>query len=55
LQAIKHTGRIDYFVLDVDGDERNILDSLPWEKLEFGVVQVINVFVTTFRGFQRKF
>jgi len=41
LLAINYTKRIDYFTLDIEGAEMAVLDSLPWEKLEFGVIQVI--------------
>jgi len=42
LGAMKHSSqRVDYFSLDVEGSEMSILKSLPWEKLNFGVIQVI--------------
>jgi len=33
--------RIDYFSLDVEGSELSILKSLPWDRLDFGVIQVL--------------
>jgi len=40
LAAMNHSKRIDYFALDVEGSELNILQGLPWDKLQFGVIQV---------------